>query len=396
MLGPVRLEVDGIERPLTAPRQRAVLACLVLHAGQAVSADRLLHDVWGDELPASGAKAVAYQIFKLRGVLGPAGAAVIATTTAGYCLELPPDRIDVHVFDELIDRARHVLPSEPRTSEALIDRALRLHRGRPFADLDDVFLDDEVRRVEGRHLLARRTHAEARLAQGRSSDVIDDLGVLLAEQPLEEAVAGVLMTALERSGRTADALRVFGDLRRRLGSELGIEPSAQLRQLEQQLLSGEGTGEQGAVPAGNLPTPLSSFVGRQPEIDEISGLLSRARLVSLLSFGGVGKTRLAIEVAARLRGRFADGVWFVDLLRITDPVLLPETFIAGVGMPATAARDSESYLHAALATHQALVVVDNCEHLGAAVGQLIDRLLRQAPGVRVLATSRVASAFATR
>ena len=100
-----------------------MLACLVLHAGQAVSADRLLHDVWGDELPASGTKAVAYQIFKLRGVLEPAGAAVIVTTTAGYCLELPPDRIDVHVFDELIDRARHVLPSVAAHVSEAFDRS---------------------------------------------------------------------------------------------------------------------------------------------------------------------------------------------------------------------------------------------------------------------------------
>ncbi len=354
VLGPVRLDVDGVEQRLTARRQRAVLACLVLHAGEAISADRLLHDVWGpDARPSSGVKVVAYQISQLRDRMGSHDA-VIATTTAGYRLDLDRDRIDSFVSDELIDRARVALPSDPHVSETLIERAIGLRRGRPFADLDDVFVEIEVQRLEGRHVLARRTLAEARLAQGRAADVIGDLGALLAEQPLEEAVAATLMTALERSGRSADALRVFDELRRRLGSELGIEPSAQLRQLEQRILVGDaGAADVGdehvAGATGNLPTPLSSFVGRGDEIDEIVALMSTARLVTLTSFGGAGKTRLAIEVAGRLRDRFSDGVWFVDLVPISDPVLLAETIIASVGISQTGVRDTEAYLRSALA-----------------------------------------------
>ena len=155
------------------------------------------------------------------------------------------------------------------------------------------------------------------------------------------------MTALHRSGRTADALRVYGELRQRLGSEFGIEPSGQLRQLEQQLLAGESVPPSTPEPDSpdrttgrwaTCPTPLSSFVGRTDEIREICGLLSTTRLVSLLSFGGVGKTRLAIEVAAYLLDRYHDGVWFIDLVPITEAVLLPNTFIAGVGLPATVHR----------------------------------------------------------
>src|SRR6185503_14422880 len=125
------------------------------------------------------------------------------------------------------------------------------------------------------------------------------------------------------------------------------------------LLTG-GAGGERVASSGNLPTPLSSFVGREEEIAEITALLSSARLVSLSSFGGAGKTRLAIEVATRLRDRFADGAWFVDLVPISDPVLLPETFVAGIGIPETGARDTESYLAAQLATRHALIVVDNC------------------------------------
>ncbi len=118
-------------------------------------------------------------------------------------------------------------------------------------------------------------------------------------------------------------------------------------------------------------------------------MLLTTRLVSLLSFGGVGKTRLAIEVAANLADRFVDGVWFVDLVPITEAILLPDTFIAGVGLPATGNRDPEAYLVSQLATRNALIVVDNCEHLVDDVGDLVGRLVRAAPDVRVLTTSRL-------
>ncbi len=402
LLGPVRIEVDGVERSITARRQRAVLACLALRAGEAVSADRLLDDVWGDDQPDSGVRAVAYQISKLRSLLEPertGEGSLITTTSAGYVLDIESASVDVYEFDRLVDLARDALANDPSTCQALIERALLLWRGRPFADLgDEAFVDVESRRLEGRHLLARRTLAEARMAQGRHGDVIDDLEVMSAEHPFEEAVVQLLMTSLHRSGRTADALRAYGDLRIRLGSEMGIEPSGQLRQLEQQLLTGDdgplststpGSSDPALGRVGNLPTPLSSFVGRTEEIREICELLSTTRLVSLLSFGGVGKTRLAIEVAANLRDRFDDGAWFVDLVPITEAVLLGNTFIAGVGLPPTINRDPDDYLISRLATRKALIVVDNCEHLADDVGHLVARIVRAAPNVRVLATSRV-------
>ncbi len=147
----MRIEVDGVERPITARRQRAVLACLALHAGEAVSADRLLDDVWGDEQPDSGVRAVAYQISKLR---EPAGArphregSLITTTSAGYVLDVESDHVDVHEFDRLVDLAG--MPWQRSAAcQALIERALLLWRGRPFADLDDDFVDVESSRSRG-------------------------------------------------------------------------------------------------------------------------------------------------------------------------------------------------------------------------------------------------------
>jgi predicted ATPase/DNA-binding SARP family transcriptional activator len=403
VLGPMWIEVDGIEHAITGRRPRAVLASLVLHLGEPVSADRLLEEVWGDDQPDTGVKAVAYQISRLRSLMEPervGEGSVIITTSAGYVLDVEPDRVDLYEFDRLVDLAREALPTDANAARALVEQALRLRRGRPFADLDADFVAVESRRLEARHLLARRTLAECRIAQGEAIDVIGDLEAMAAELPLDESVAELLMSALHRSGRTADGLRVYGDFRKRLGSELGIEPSGQLRRLEQQLLAGDrplGSSDDHRSSRdttvgrwGNLPTPLSSFVGRTDEIREISELLSDNRLVSLLSFGGVGKTRLAIEVASSLSDHFVDGVWFVDLVPIAESVLLPETFIAGVGLAPPGGRDPEAYLVSQLATRRALIVVDNCEHLVDDVGPLVERLVLAAPDIRVLATSRLA------
>ncbi len=263
-------------------------------------------------------------------------------------------------------------------------------RGPPFADLGhERFVETEARRLEQRLLLARRTLAEARIALGRYTDTVGDLEELISEHPLEEALVELLMIALHRSGRTADALRVFGELRLRLSVELGIEPSQSLKQTENQLLS-EGAEVQSTVPRPLPPSPvgLSSFLGRTEEIEMITQLLSSVRLVTLCGFGGLGKTRLAQQIATSLAARYADGVWFVDLTTISDPRLLAETFLAAGG-DSGGARDRVEHLLAQLRDRSVLLVVDNCEHVIDAAAELVTLILRSAPDVRVLATSRL-------
>ena len=343
LLGPIEIEVNGTERVVPGRRQRSVMAFLAMNAGQPVSADRLLDEIWTDNVPDTGIKAVAFQVSKLRSLLEPdrvGEGSLILTTPAGYVLKTGTGVIDVREFDSLINAARGVLATDPRRCQKLLEKALTLWRGRPFADLgDEPFVDPEGRRLEQTHLLARRTMAEARLAQGGDADVVAELEALVAEQPLEEGVVQLLMMALHRSGRTSDALRSYADLRLRLGSELGIEPSGQLKRLEQQFLAGDDDSSvivetTGSAPEsrGNLPTPVSSFVGRTEEINEISELLSTTRLVSLVSFGGLGKTRLAIEVASSLGGTFDDGVWFLDLIPIADERQLADEFVVATGL----------------------------------------------------------------
>lgn len=416
LLGPVSAEIHGRPVVITAARQRAVLAALAIQAGRPVSADQLLEVVWGDDPPRTGVRSVAYQISKLRNIFEPernGEGTVIATSPAGYSLTVDPDRVDLMRFNRLIDDARAGLRSDPGRSEQLLDDALVLWRGDPFADVGaPPFADAERRRLERRRSLARRTLAEARMAQGRFIEAIADLESLVEEEPLEEALVQLLMTALHHGGRTAEALRAFGELRRRLGEELGIEPSGDLRRFETELLTGtaarsqdsrlqesrapaSGAGARDPAPrpsAIGRPTPVpsspSSFVGRTAELAEIQSLLTSTRLVTLSGFGGLGKTRLAQQIATAAGARHADGVWFVDLTAIADGALLVDTLIAAGGGGVSSEREPIDLLLALLEPLDLLLVIDNCEHLVDDVAALIGPIMSAAPAVRVLATSR--------
>ncbi len=396
LLGPVAAVVDGREVAITARRQRSVLACLALHTGETVSADRLLDEVWGDDLPDTRARAVAFQISKLRGILEPdrnGEGTLITTSPGGYTLRADPDDVDVHRFDRLVDDARAALAGDPARSSRLLDEAVLLWRGRPFADLgDEPFTDAERHRLEQRQLLARRTQVEAAVALGRHLDIIGDLEVMLAEHPLDESVVRLAMLALQHAGRVADALRTYGEFRMRLGSELGIEPSLDLQALEAQLLAGVPSADRSARPdvrsPRRVPSAPTALIGRTAELAGIVETLSSARVVTLCGFGGLGKTRLALEVANTHADQFADGVWFVDLTSIDDGRLCVDTFLASGGVPADG-REPVDRLIAHLADRELLVVVDNCEHVIDDVAELITQVVRGAPRVRVLATSRL-------
>jgi len=392
VLGPIRVAVDGAERQITAGRQRAVLAFLASRAGRAVSADRLLDEIWGDDLPQTGAGAVAFQISKLRDLLEPdrvGEGQLIGTSAAGYTLQVEQSDVDVLRFEHLLTAARDVVAEHPGEAEGLLAEALALWRGPPFDDLShERFVEIECRRLEQRLLLARRTLAEARIALGRFTDTLGDLEELVVQHPLEEALVELLMTALHRSGRTADALRAFGDLRLRLSAELGIEPSQRLKQRENELLI-DGTESPLTMPRPQpIPLAPSSFLGRTEEIELVTQLLSSARLVTLCGFGGLGKTRLAQQVASTVATSYADGVWFVDLTTINDPSLLAETFLAAGG-GGGGTRDPVEHLLAQLRDRSMLLVVDNCEHVIDAAARLVTKIVQSAPDVGVLATSRV-------
>lgn len=318
------MAVDGVLRPVTARRQRAVLACLALRAGQAVSADRLLEDVWGDALPDTGRRAIPYQIAKLRSSLEPdrvGEGTLITTTPAGYLLDVAPDDVDALRFERLVARARELVATDPAGCEELVVEALGLWRAAPpFADLgDEPFVESECRRLEQLHMVARRTLAEARIVLGREGEVIDDLEQLIGDHPLDEALVELSMAALHRAGRTAEALRLYGAFRRRLSEELGIEPSHGLQRIEQALLADD------AAP----PWRALGYLGNRVDGGWVDGRADRdveilRRLDSILAgLPHPAPYELSIRVGvAANEGRWDDVVAATDSTAGLDPFVV--------------------------------------------------------------------------
>ena len=235
----------------------------------------------------------------------------------------------------------------------------------------------------------RRWRAGSRLTSqlGLHAKVTGELEGLVGEYPLRERLWRLLVLALYRAERQADALAAYRRARDLLASELGLEPGEELRRLEQAVLRQE-------VPAAppparhNLPAPLTSFVGREQDLARLERLLGEARLVTLAGTGGTGKTRLALEAGARVVGRFPGGVWLAELAGVADPGLVGAQVMGALGVRQAGDVPVLEALIWRLRSAELLLVLDNCEHLLDACAQLAGALLRAAPGLRVLATSR--------
>jgi len=240
VLGPVEVWHRGSVVPVP-PKQRALLAELLIHANEVVSTDRLLEEVWGEAQPEGGVKTLRFHISKLRDALDPDRApgeeGAVATRAPGYVLRADPEVIDAARFELLVDDARQALVEDPVAAAGLLEEALALWRGPPFADFAYAeFAQSEIRRLEELRLGAVEEQLEALLALGRHQEVVGELEALAEEHPLRERLWGLLMVAMYRSGRQAEALRAYQQARQLLGEELGIEPSPDLRRLEERIL----------------------------------------------------------------------------------------------------------------------------------------------------------------
>ncbi|WP_127504044.1 BTAD domain-containing putative transcriptional regulator [Actinoplanes solisilvae] len=349
VLGPVELRGRGGEVvPVGGARLRTLLILLALRPNRVVSTDRLVDGVWGDDPP--NANALQALVSRLR-----RAGLVIEAAPQGYRLVIDPDHVDVHVFSRLA-------ADDP-------DRALALWRG--DLDLPEVARADEIRLHE------LRLDATKRSLAARPS--IPALEALVAEHPLDEQLAALLMRALDAAGNAARALEVFEQTRLRLADELGADPSPELAALHLDLLQGRKR--------GNLPAELSTFVGRETDVRVVQKLLDDHRLVTLIGPGGSGKTRLSVAVGVKA----TQEVWRVELAPVTDPAELPQAVLTALDLRGHALQQRRSELtrlREALEARTMLLILDNCEHLITAAAQLADDLLRAAPGLRVLTTSR--------
>ena len=388
ILGP--LEVSRARGPLalSGTRQRRLLAALLLRPNRVLPTEQLADAVWGEAPPATARTALQVHVSQLRKVLGQD---TIETHAGGYLLRLDPEQIDAARFERLLREAR-AADGAQRTA-ALLRQALALVRGPAFADLaDETFARPEAMRLDELRVAAVEERIEAELVSGARAELIGDLEALVAEHPLRERPRALLMRALYQSGRQADALAVYRDARRTLVDELGIEPGAELRDLERAIL--EQDPSLAAQPEHDdttlpLPLPLTSLVGRERELDDVAALIlgDGERIVTLTGPGGIGKTRLAIALARRLAPAFDGSVAFVSLAAVTDPVLVVPAIAQALAVKASGGRSPNAALVERLRECPTLLVVDNFEQL-VATGPLLADLVSAAPGLRVVVTSR--------
>jgi DNA-binding SARP family transcriptional activator len=424
LLGPVVVRCGGVLVPVPRGRQRAVLAVLLLNAGRVVSAGQIAETLWGPAPPPSASATVRNYVKRLRRGLANAGQAPIVTRSPGYLIRVDPGELDVARFEVLLDGARD--SARGGSWEAAADQAraaLALWRGEPLADVESEALAlREVPRLTELRLQAAELRIDAELRLGRHGEVIAELERLAAAHPLREHLHALLMLALHRDGRQAEALAVYRRARRVLVDELGAEPGAELRELHRQILTTGpvlAAAESARLPRGGvrvagarpervvpreLPGPVPQFAGRAAELADLTGALERASaqrpqtlvISAIAGMAGVGKTALAVKWAHQVADRFPDGQLHVNL-RGYDPGqpvsaadalarFLRSLAVAEQDIPAETGERAARY-RSLLAGRRMLIVIDNARDV-----EQVRPLLPGSPSCVTVVTSRDALA----
>ncbi|WP_354606783.1 BTAD domain-containing putative transcriptional regulator [Streptomyces panacea] len=399
---------DGAEVPISGARMRALLAALAAAGGRTVSGDRLAAQVWDEahEPPADETAALQALIGRLRRALG---GGAIDSVPGGYRLTAEPDDIDLFRFERLAAEGASALDGgDGDRAAALLDEALALWRGPALADLPGRDIDPLAVRARRRHTEARRTRLTADVRLGRPERALPGLAALAAEAPLDEPLQATRIEALRSAGRRAEALEAYEEVRALLADRLGTGPGRELRSLHAELLSDDDSDarlHRAAAPTaalpGNLFARLTSFVGRESELDMLPVELRAHRLMTLTGPGGAGKTRLAFETAesaASASGHWPDGVWVAELASVREPGAVAEAVLTALGARETAVRgpggakgaapDPLTRLVEHCGSRRLLIVLDNCEQVIGAAAELAETVLTRCHHVTVLATSR--------
>ncbi|MEV0698704.1 BTAD domain-containing putative transcriptional regulator [Saccharopolyspora sp. NPDC050389] len=402
VLGPLTVWTDGgAVVAVPGAKVRALLADLLVDAGQPVSADRLVDDIWAEDPPGNPAGTLAAKASQLRRALEdaePGGRNLVVSPPPGY--RLAAADVDALRFRALLADAREASDTAARVR--VLAEAVGLWRGPAFADFRDAaFTQAAVAQLEELRLVAVEELAEARLSLGEYREVAGDLTTFVSAHPLRERLRAAQLRALYGAGRQAEALDGYEDLRRRLADELGVDPSPELVELHRSLLAQDpalaAPRPQPVVRrrTSNIPAQRTELIGRDTDLGELGRAVTDSRLVSLTGPGGVGKTRLALATAVDVADRFPDGTWLVELAPLqstsTDEAgWLAEEVAQVIGIRTAEDGPAEPVeaLGEALADKHLLLVLDNCEHVVEHAADLAEHLLGAAPNLHVLATSR--------
>ncbi|MFP3991804.1 BTAD domain-containing putative transcriptional regulator [Streptomyces sp. E11-3] len=405
VLGPVRAWRGG--EPLTtgSPQQRALLAALLLREGRTATAAELIDAIWGEEPPSQALAAVRTYASRLRKALSPD---VLASESGGYAIRLPGDTLDLAVAEDLWAQAEKARSTGDLChARTLLNETLDLWDGEPLANVPGPYADTQRTRLEEWRLQLLETRLDMDLEQGCHAESVSELTALTAAHPLRERLRELLMLALYRSGRQAEALAVYADTRRLLADELGVDPRPGLAELQQRILQADpALAEPAASPASAAPTPVRpaqlpatvpDFTGRASFVAELGEVLSSAEgrvmaVSALAGIGGVGKTTLAVHVAHEVRPHFPDGQLYVDLQgagpRVAEPETVLGSFLRALGTADSAIPDSmeerAALYRSLLDGRRVLVLLDNARDAAQ-----VRPLLPGTAGCAALVTSRV-------
>lgn len=382
LLGPLRLVVDGVAVDVRGPLRRAVLALLALAEGRPVTVDYLVDALWPGAGPESARQALHTHVSRLRAQLGQA-AGRLQSRGAGYRLELGAEDLDVTRARTLLATALSTAGRDPAGALPMLREAHALWRGPVLADLTDV-VPVATAAAGCAQLYREVTDAliGCALDAGQLHGIVGLAAAALDADPLRERAVLLQMRALAADGRSAEALRTGREYRHRLADEAGLDPSPALATLERDVAGG-AVGPGPTLGRSTAPTPPTTrTIGREAQVVAVHRLLAAERLVTLVGPGGVGKTRVALEVARQART-----VTVLPLAPVTDPAALPHALAAAVNLRVARGNVLAACL-AVLDDGPRLLVIDNCEHLLDAVRDLVAEVLAGCPQVTVLATSR--------
>ena len=383
VLGPLLVVLDGAAVPLR-PAQRRVLAILAMTPG-GLSRDALIDRMWPSDTPPSARTALQVHVSGIRKQVP----GIIVNTATGYRISPSANLEAIQFRTAARDAAGAAAEQDWNTALDRAEVAMALWRSDPLPELaHEPFAVPEISNLQERHLAVAELAMRSLIALGKNHEAIAGLTGLSRQFPLDERIREDLMLALYRAGRQADALREFQSARRTLGEELGIEPGPGLRDLEERILFHDpslGAADRHLTPH-NLPELITSFVGREDEVDAIEASLTASRLVSIVGGPGYGKTRLAIEVAHGLIDRFPGGIWLAELGSARDATSVAATI-------ATATRttdqlDSTDDLSPLIGPQPILLILDACEHILEPVQKLLKSILSTDGPARILCTTR--------